>query len=127
MNVLVISGNVGFVEYKDINGQGLLSFSLAVKKNFSKEKESQWIKCNLWGTRATSLQQYIVKGAGLVVTGEYQGNYNDEKKQSFPQVNVSDVDIMKFVDNDNQQTNQQPENQGGFAALPDDLDVPFDY
>lgn len=155
MNHIVISGNVGNAELKQIGTNTLLTFSLAVKKKFCKDKDNdtEWFKCNLWGSRATSLQQYIVKGAGLVVGGEMQMNYNPDKKQSFPQVNVDNVDIMKWAEQSqgNQQSTQQPRqqpqqpqqqqyqpepqqqqnnhsyqnNRGGFQAIDNDDDIPF--
>ena len=126
MNTISISGVIGNAEMKKVGENQLLQFSLAVKKRYSKDKQNdtEWFKCNLWGTRATALEQYLVKGAGVAVTGEMQLGYNPEKKQSYPQVNVDTVDIIKWAEQ-----NQQPKQQGNqydqFQAIDGDEDIPF--
>ena len=127
MNIITITGNVGNSELKNINGNALLEFSIAVKKEYSKEKESQWFNCTLWGKRAEALQQYIVKGAGLAVSGEMNINYDPDKKTCYPKVNVNTVDIMKWANQEEKQhQTQQSEYQNdfnGFQAVDDD--TPF--
>ena len=132
MNVITISGNIGSSELKEISGNQLLEFSLAVKKNYVKDKnnDTEWFYCSLWGKRATSLAQYLVKGAGVVVSGEMQLNYDKEKKKGFPKVNVNDVDIIKWANDGVQQSQpqQKPEGQNdfnGFQAIDGDDDIPF--
>ncbi len=131
MNNITISGNVGNAELKEVKGTALLEFSLAVKKNYAKDKnnDTEWFKCTLWGKRASALAQYIVKGAGLVVSGEMQINYNPEKKTCYPSVNVDQVDIMKWA-NDTQQAPRQTQEQqlAGFTPMAveeDSMDIPF--
>ena len=147
MNVITVSGNVGNAELKKFGTNDLLKFSLAVKKKYSKDgqNDTQWFNCNLWGSRAEKLQQYITKGAGLVVSGEMDLNYDKDQKKGFPQINVDTLDIMKWAnDSGQQQTNQQPQQQSqqkppqqksdqqnynqqqqGFQALDGLDDVPF--
>ncbi len=128
MNNLTITGNVGNSELKKIAGNDLLEFSLAVKKEYSKEKESQWFNCQLWGKRATALSQYIVKGAGLAVSGEMLINYDPDKKTCYPKVNVNQVDIMKWAGDkpvSNVDNSQQNEFNGFQAVDGDDDIIPF--
>lgn len=128
MNVIALSGNVGKSELKDVNGTALLTFSLAVKKYDKNNKDAtEWFNCNLWGSRATGLEQYIVKGAGISLTGEMQINYNPEKKQSYPQVHVNNVDIIKWAEKPEQQTQQRQEYSGleGFTFDDNMDDVSF--
>jgi len=136
MNVITIAGNIGQSELKEIGGNALLEFSLAVKKNYSKDKnnDTQWFSCSLWGKRATALAQHLVKGAGIVVSGEMQLNYDKEKKKGFPKVNVDSVDIMKWANDSGsqsapqqsqQQSSEQQDDFNGFQAIDGDDDIPF--
>ncbi len=129
MNVINISGTVGKSELINVNGTALLKFSVAVKKYSKDDKDAvEWFNCSVWANRATALQNYLVKGAGVAVTGEMQINYNPEKKQSFPQIHVNDVDIIRWPNTDNQ-SNQQSSPQSsateGFQAIDDSSDLPF--
>ncbi len=52
------------------NGKQLLSFAGAYDIGFGDNKKTQWIDCTLWGDRAAKVQQYMVKGAQVVITGD---------------------------------------------------------
>jgi len=131
MNVITISGNIGSSESKEIGGNQLLEFSVAVKKNYVKDKnnDTEWFNCSLWGKRATSMAQWLVKGAGVVVSGEMQLNYDKEKKKGFPKVNVNEVDIIKWANDQQQQSSgqyQQQNNQDNFQDTEEGSeDIPF--
>jgi len=136
MNNIVIAGNVGNVEFKEINGTSLLTFSLAVKKSYSKDQanDTDWFRCNLWGKRADSLQQYILKGVGLVVSGEMNLNYDKEKKIGYPSVNVNQLDITKWAEKADREPDQAPKQAPpetlddgfkGFQAIDSEDSIPF--
>ena len=125
MNVISLSGTIGNAELKTVGETKLLKFSLAVKKYDKNDRDAtEWFNCNLWGKRAEALQQHLVKGTGIAITGEMQINYNSEKKQAYPQVHVNDVDIIRWA-----KTEQAPQPQKnefeGFQAIDDSSDVPF--
>lgn len=55
------------------NGDSVANLSLAFnygQKDNSGKKPSQWVDASLWGKRAESLVEYLVKGQGLVVVLE---------------------------------------------------------
>jgi single-strand DNA-binding protein len=138
MNIITISGCIGSSELKNIGGSDLLEFSLAVKLDYAKDKANdiQWFYCTIWGKRATSLAQYLVKGAGVVVGGEMLLNYDKDAKKGYPKVNVDKVDIIKWA-NDQPQQQKQPSQQSsqqtnyqddfnGFQAIDGDSEeIPF--
>jgi single-strand DNA-binding protein len=85
MNKLMILGNVGSAEFKTTEkGTSILKFSLATNKKWKNDsgevtEEVQWHRCTLFGKRAESLQQYVVKGKKLLVEGEVRyGSYEKE-------------------------------------------------
>ena len=132
INNINLTGIIGNAEFKELQNTSLLVISLAVKKKFVKDKENDtiWFRCNLWGTRAEKLKQYLVKGAGIAVSGEMQLDYDKEKKTTYAQVNVDSVDIIKWVDNEKQESNnQQPQkpsnDMSGFQTMESDDDIPF--
>jgi single-strand DNA-binding protein len=55
------------------SGQAVVDFSLAVttrEKDAPNGKGTRWWKVAVWGTRGEKLQQYLVKGTQVLVTGE---------------------------------------------------------
>lgn len=73
MQTLIIGGNVGNVkDLKDVNGDKVLNFSIAVDNGKDKNGEKRdptWFDCALWGKRAESLAPYIAKGSKLMLSG----------------------------------------------------------
>jgi single-strand DNA-binding protein len=73
MNVGTFVGRVGRdAELRTTpSGAVVLNFSLANDVGYGERKATQWISCALWGEqRAEKLQQFIVKGKQLAVSGE---------------------------------------------------------
>jgi single-strand DNA-binding protein len=72
MNVLNVIGNVG--KDSDLratpNGKMVLNFSVAMESGWGDRKQTTWVNCSMWGDRGQKLQQYIVKGQKVGVTGE---------------------------------------------------------
>ena len=71
MNVLVFSGNLGRdVKMGNAGGTDVGNFAVAMKSGFGDKEQTVWVDCALWGKRATSLEQSLVKGQQVVVSGE---------------------------------------------------------
>lgn len=69
MNNITVAGNItrdSEVRYLP-NGDAVASFSIA--DNQGKDKEAIFWNCSLFGKRAASLNQYLVKGASVTVIG----------------------------------------------------------
>ena len=71
---LTIAGNVGRdAELRRTkSGDEVLGFSVAVdngKDKSGSKRPATWVKCSIWGKRATSLENYIRKGTKMVLTG----------------------------------------------------------
>ena len=124
MQTITISGNLGKdAEIKQTQGgDDVLSFSVAVKQGYGDRATSNWFRCSVWGKRGRTLQQYLAKGAKVVVQGELTiGEY--QGKPQFD-VRVNEVEFMSRGDGDGQQQSRKQQSSGYSA---DDLNdsVPF--
>lgn len=97
MNHAILSGNLGRdPDYRTHDGDGVLSFPLAVQVGNKTNPQTMWVDCVLWGKRATSLQQYLFKGARVAVGGaikleEYQAK--DGTKKTRLRLSVDQIDL----------------------------------
>lgn len=130
MNVITIAGNVGRdmeVRYMP-NGDAVGNFSVA--DNQGKDKQAIFWNCSLFGKRAESLSQYLVKGQAVTVTGsvsEREYTDKDGQKRKAQDVRVNDVALQGGAKSGNQaQPSQQQRKQQ--LSTPDnfsDSDIPF--
>lgn len=154
MNNATFAGNIGQdcrVNTVNTNSgqKTVVNFSLAVdkrQKDQNVQRQTLWVDCALWGARAEALQQYLVKGQKVAVSGSVDvDSYQKQDGTVIPKLNlmVNDVTLMGSRDNatPNQQQNTQQRSQGGYnnqqqrnqppqqgQAAPDfdfDSDIPF--
>ena len=130
MNSITVAGQLGKdSELKQIGQDQVLSFSVADSQG--REKPTIWWNCQLWGKRATSLQQYLTKGQSVTVTGSVsQRTYTDKNgvEKISQDVRVNDVALQggKRDETPRQaapQRQQAQKPQSGFDDMPDD--IPF--
>lgn len=96
MNNITIAGQLGKdaeIRYLP-NGDPVASFSVADSQG--KDKNPIWWRCSLFGKRAESLAQYLLKGQAVTVSGsiterEYQKDGNTVKAMD---IRVSDVALQ---------------------------------
>ncbi len=132
MNNITIAGQLGKdSELKQVGQEQVLSFSVADSQG--REKPTIWWNCQLWGKRATSLQQYLTKGQAVTVSGSVsQRTYTDKNGQErvSQDVRVQDVALQGGKRDESPRApqpapRQQAKPQGsGFDDFPDS-DVPF--
>ena len=96
MQTVIIAGNVGNVkEIRDVGGDKVLNFSIAVdngKDKNGERRESTWWDCSLWGKRAESLAPYIAKGSKLTVQGKPSARAHEGK--AYLGVTVNELTFM---------------------------------
>lgn len=70
MNVITLTGNLGRdAETRYLqDGTAVLSFSVADSQG--KDKPAIWWSCSMFGKRAESLSQYLIKGQQVTVAGQ---------------------------------------------------------
>jgi single-strand DNA-binding protein len=132
MNSLTIAGVLGKdPELKQVGQDQVLSFTVADSQG--KEKPTLWWNCQMWGKRATILQQYMYKGQKVTVSGNIQmREYTDKNgdKKTAMDVRVNDLALQGGGEQQARQAapaKQAPARQtpasSGFDDFPDS--VPF--
>jgi single-strand DNA-binding protein len=132
MNSITVAGQLGKdSELKQVGQDQVLNFSVADSQG--REKPTIWWNCQLWGKRATSLQQYLTKGQAVTVTGTVsQRTYTDKVngvEKVAQDVRVNDVALQggKRDETPRQAAPQRQQAQkpqgGGFDDMDDD--IPF--
>jgi single-strand DNA-binding protein len=97
MNNITIAGNIARdaeVRYLS-NGDAVAGFALA--DNMGKDKGAIFWSCSLFGKRAESLAQYLLKGTAVTVTGsvaEREFTDKDGNKRKAMDVRVNDVALQ---------------------------------
>lgn len=103
MRQITISGNIGNdVQVNSTqSGNKVANFSVAVRQNRpdnNGEYGTDWFRCSVWGTRASTVEKFYKKGSHVVITGSLSINEYNGKTQL--QIDVSDFDLP-----DNRNTN----------------------
>lgn len=120
MQSIFITGNLG----KDSElrqtqaGEDVLSFSVASKQGWGDKATTNWFRCSIWGKRARTLKDHLVKGVKVAVqggleVGEYQGKAQLD-------VRVNEVEFMSSGER-----KAAPADTRGTARDDLDDDVPF--
>ena len=97
MNNITIAGSLGRdaeIKYMG-NGDPVASFSVADSQG--KDKPTIWWNCSLFGKRAESLSQYLLKGSAVTVTGsvtEREWTDKDGQKRKSMDVRVNDIALQ---------------------------------
>jgi single-strand DNA-binding protein len=125
MNLGIFGGRLG--KDAELNrrttGEPVLNFSLAVDVGTKQDPKTMWIECALWGKRGEALQQYLIKGTKVTVTGrvsldEYTAR--DGAKRTAMRVTVNEIDLHSGRDQA-----AQPRQAAPAGAEPEDGDIPF--
>lgn len=119
MNTFIIEGRIGRdaeTRYTN-NGSAVTSVAVATDTGFGDNKKTMWVRCSIWGNQGVSLQQYLAKGASVVMSGElseseFQANDGTTKRSL--DLKVDRVRLTGSVNSNNngQQNgqNQRPQN-----------------
>lgn len=133
MMQVFLAGNLGRdAELKDVGGQALASFSVAVTQRIKREKHTTWVNCSIWGARAPALCQYLTKGAKVAVTGELTQRAGKSNGKTYLECRVSEVTLLggRSEPSGRPEASEEPEATGGgysnadYAASSDD-EIPF--
>jgi single-strand DNA-binding protein len=97
MNNITVAGQLGKdAEVRFLpNGDPVANFSIADSQG--KTKPAIWWNCQLFGKRAESLSQYLVKGQSVTISGVVtQREYTDKEgqKRTAQNVNVNEVALQ---------------------------------
>lgn len=124
MNNITVAGQLGKdAEVRFLpNGDPVANFSIADSQG--KTKPTIWWNCQLFGKRAESLSQYLVKGQSVTISGVVtQREYTDKEgqKRTAQNVNVNEV-ALQGGRKDSEQKPAQAD-ASGFDSM--ETDCPF--
>lgn len=98
MNVVILIGRLtADPELKTTNnGVSVTSFSIAVDREYTKEKQTDFINCVAWRNNAEFISKYFTKGQMIALRGTLQqNNYTDKDGNKRTSYNVV-VDSANF-------------------------------
>lgn len=98
------------------NGISVASFTLAVNRQYSKEKEADFINCVAFKKTAEVLQQFAGKGRLIGVTGRIQTRHYTGKDGKEVYVTEVLANNVSFLDSRNGSQNEYNGQQGQFTA-----------
>jgi len=131
MNKVVLIGRLA----KDVDlrftasGKAVATFSIAVNKTFSKEKEADFFYVVVWGKSAENCANYLAKGRLVGLEGRLQSRSYETQtgdKRYVTEVVADNVEFLEWgkkQENNNQQNNEI--NVEDFTPMNDDEDTPF--
>lgn len=121
MQIITITGSLGRdSELKRTKaGDEVLSFPVGVTQGYGDSKTTNWYRCSLWGKRAVTLQQYLLKGVKVTVSGSLKTGEYEGKTQL--NIDVTEVEFMSRADNAPKPMSQHNIAKGN-GYQPDDLD-----
>ena len=74
-----ITGRLGR-DAEPVKGQAEgLNFTIASDQGWGEKKRTNWVRCSLWGKRAESMRQRLVKGAKVLVVGQLEVREHEGK------------------------------------------------
>ena len=141
MNNVVLIGRLTRdpeLRYIPESQNAVATFTLAVDRPFSKEKQADFIRITVFGKQAENCERLLAKGRLTAVQGRIQtGSYKNKEGVTVYTTDViaERVEFLEWGDRagsgsgsgsgfDKQQSNA-PEIPEGFQALDDDDDIPF--
>lgn len=131
MNNVTLIGRLGQdIEIKRTDKWNVGKFSLAVQDGRDK---TYWIECEAWNKTAETIEKFSGKGLRIAVNGKLvQDSWvNDEgQNRSKLKVNVFNVDILDWKNNDNQvgeenSSDAEEDDYGMENYNPTDKRIPF--
>lgn len=105
---LTLIGHLGKdAELKQIGNQQMAEFSVAVKVGYKEKERTEWIRCALWGDRASKLIPILLKGARVLIEGEPSIRSYEAKNGGGMQVSwqcmVSNIEIVQWANSEPKQ------------------------
>ena len=103
MNKVILLGNL----VKDLevtvtkNDKLVGKTTLAVNEGYGDNKKTTFVNLTIFGERCDKLQQYLLKGTGVLIDGKLDiNNVQDEEGNwsTYVTIIVNDLQITKFVD-----------------------------
>lgn len=107
VNAVVVSGNVGSVQFGKtaMRGDDTCSFMLAVEK---KRGEVTWTRVNVYGGLVQSCQTFLQKGSYVIVEGELMERMNKNKDNKILELRAKDIKFIHTKTRDEEGADHEP-------------------
>lgn len=143
MNHIVIKGRISAIpEIKTTqNGNKVCTFSVAVDRPYSKNKETDFFRCNAWRGTAEFIEKYFGKGQEILIDGAMISNTytaKDGSQRTSWDVQVNNVEFCGSKSSSSESsetkkpakaskaaTDDEPESDDDEPESDDDEDLPF--
>lgn len=117
------------------SGKAVATFSIAVNRPFSKEKEADFFNVVVWGKSAENCANYLSKGRLVGLEGRLQSrSYETQtgEKRYITEVIADQVEFLEWGNKEGQSPTRRNDDFGSvdidiseFQAMDDDEDIPF--
>ena len=84
-------------ELKQVGQSDMLEINVANNVGFGDRRSTNWFRCTIWGKRALSLQQHLIKGKQIFVTGQLtlrEYTTREGEKRISPEVSVDQLEFI---------------------------------
>ncbi len=131
INKIVLVGRLTKDSRLAYTKQGVPVANFSIANNQKKKQGDEWIdevsffECNLWGKLAESLNQYMVKGKQVIVSGKLkQERYTaiDGSNRSKIVINCDDIQLLGKNEQQQQSVNNSSQSTYGSSY---EEDIPF--
>ena len=114
MNVWNFTGNLGrdaVLKYSP-SGTAVSEFSVAVKSGYGEREQTTWARCALFGKQAEAVNDYLVKGQQVGISGELTAReWTDKEGQKRTSIEVRVNDLTLLGRRDDGQREAAPQRQ----------------
>jgi single-strand DNA-binding protein len=135
MNNIVLIGRLTKdpeLRYIPESQNAVATFTIAVDRAFSKEKEADFIRITVFGKPAENCEKFLVKGRLVGIQGRLQtGSYKNKEGATVYTTDViaERVEFLEWGDKQDapqsESKSKEPQIPEGFQALEDDDSIPF--
>ena len=102
MNKIIVTGNLTKDMEVEITSNDKIHGKLSIANNvgYGENQKTNFLMCDLYGQRVDTLSKFLVKGAKVLINGQWNVT-NIEKEdgwKTYVNVYVEDIELLKFVD-----------------------------
>ena len=125
MNTVIMIGRLTKdpeLRYIPNSGKAVANFDIAVDRPFSKEKETDFFKVQVWGKMAENCANYLAKGSQAGIRGRIQNRsyeVNGQKRYA-TEIIAEEVQFLGTKGEKKEDNAFKPDEVDGFRALDDD-------
>ena len=128
MNTVIMIGRLTKdpeLRYIPNSGKAVANFDIAVDRPFSKEKETDFFKVQVWGKMAENCANYLAKGSQAGIRGRIQNRSYEVDGQKRYATEIIAEEVQFLGTKEKKEDNAfKPDEVDGFRALSDE-DCPF--